>query len=197
MNEQLQRILDRLDEREQLQPLSPRDAWDKTLETRIEALDLGGKRAKTPVITLIAGLHLRNDSLDRSHSYAQQIEHDPTGAYWHGIMHRMEGDYGNAKYWFMRTGRHPVMAVVKARVAEWLRAEMDEASVPDGRIGELLQSYRDDAAWAPSTFVDLAAWQEQRGSGASDATRRLAEHIQHIEMTALFEHTLQAALALE
>lgn len=46
------------------------------------------------------------DDLDRSHNIAQNIE-GPEGAFWHGLMHRREGDYWNAKYWFRRAGALP------------------------------------------------------------------------------------------
>jgi hypothetical protein len=50
---------------------------------------------------LQAGLWLYVDDLDRSHHVSQSIE-TPVGSYWHGIMHRREGDFSNAKYWFRR-----------------------------------------------------------------------------------------------
>lgn len=50
-----------------------------------------------------AGLLLWNGDLDASHTISQHIE-DITGSYWHGIMHRMEPDYSNAKYWFRKVG---------------------------------------------------------------------------------------------
>lgn len=48
---------------------------------------------------LQAAIWLYVDDLDRSHSISQGIA-SPIGAYWHGIMHRREGDFWNSKYWF-------------------------------------------------------------------------------------------------
>ncbi len=58
---------------------------------------------------LQAGLWLYVDDLDRSHTICQGID-DETGSYWHGIMHRREGDFSNSHYWFNKVGRHPVMS---------------------------------------------------------------------------------------
>lgn len=57
---------------------------------------------------LQSGLWLYIDELDRSHTISQSIE-DATGSFWHGIMHRREGDFSNSHYWFNRTGHHPAM----------------------------------------------------------------------------------------
>ncbi|MSR81492.1 MAG: hypothetical protein EXS58_00990 [Candidatus Latescibacteria bacterium] len=60
---------------------------------------------------LKAALWLYVDELDRSHRLSQQLE-DQTGSYWHGIMHRREGDFSNSHYWFNKVGQHPAMAVI-------------------------------------------------------------------------------------
>ena len=53
---------------------------------------------------LISAIHLYADDLDRAHTAVADIENDHEAAYWHGIMHRREGDFSNANYWFRRTG---------------------------------------------------------------------------------------------
>ncbi len=58
---------------------------------------------------LAAGLWLYIDELDRSHDFSQSM-HDSTGSFWHGIMHRREGDFGNSRYWFAKVGNHPALA---------------------------------------------------------------------------------------
>lgn len=57
---------------------------------------------------IVAGLWLYVDELNRSHRVSQNIA-TPTGSYWHGIMHRREGDFSNSHYWFRKVGKHPAM----------------------------------------------------------------------------------------
>ena len=61
---------------------------------------------------LQAALWLYIDELDRSHTVAQNIK-DETGSFWHGIMHRREGDFSNSHYWFRKTGEHQAMAMIE------------------------------------------------------------------------------------
>jgi hypothetical protein len=82
---------------------------DETLVRTVEAL-LEDRALKTNP-HLVAGLWLYVDDLDRSHKVSQGIE-DATGSFWHGIMHRREGDFSNSHYWFHRVGPHPVLEKV-------------------------------------------------------------------------------------
>ena len=58
---------------------------------------------------LAAGLWLYVDNLERSHAVSQGIE-SATGSFWHGIMHRREGDYSNSHYWMRKAAGHPLFA---------------------------------------------------------------------------------------
>lgn len=60
---------------------------------------------------LESALWLYIDELDRSHKVSQGIE-DATGSFWHGIMHRREGDFSNSHYWFRKVGDHPAIPQV-------------------------------------------------------------------------------------
>ena len=80
----------------------PNGRWVETVAEIVREAVIG---EQSP---LAAGLWLYTDQLDRSHVVSQGI-HDTTGSYWHGIMHRREGDFGNSHYWFRRVGRHPAM----------------------------------------------------------------------------------------
>jgi hypothetical protein len=55
-----------------------------------------------------AGLWLYVDDLQRSHTVSQTLT-SATGSYWHAIMHRREGDFPNAKYWYSHVGHHPII----------------------------------------------------------------------------------------
>ena len=58
-----------------------------------------------------AAIYLKHGFLDESHKISQQVE-TPNGSYWHAIMHRKEGDFGNSKYWYRRVGAHAVLATM-------------------------------------------------------------------------------------
>ena len=41
---------------------------------------------------------------DAAHQIVQQYE-DGTAAWIHAVLHKIEGDHGNARYWYSRAGR--------------------------------------------------------------------------------------------
>ena len=51
--------------------------------------------------TVEALLYLRFGMMEPAHGNVQDAQRS-IGAYIHGVLHRMEGDYWNAKYWFDR-----------------------------------------------------------------------------------------------
>src|SRR2546426_5983164 len=62
----------------------------------VEAILSDPRLANRP--ELAAGLWLYVDNLERSHTVSQGIE-TSTGSFWHGIMHRREGDFSNSHHW--------------------------------------------------------------------------------------------------
>ncbi len=95
---------------------------------------------------LVAGLWLYVDELDESHKVSQQLD-DETGSYWHGIMHRREGDFSNSHYWFGRAGEHPVTAMVEGGYDPHALIDKVEAADQSGQVGrELVETQR--AEWA-------------------------------------------------
>jgi len=190
MTARLQQIIAQLEQREPLQALLPKQVWEKELDEEIASIPLpGGKRRET--IALRAGLHLLNDSLDRAHGYAQLIEDDPTGAYWHGLMHRMEADYSNAKYWFRQAGAHPVMNSLGIQAFSVVEASLQGGHVLSQEMHNLLLSATQGRNWNASVFVDIVALQE-RGQGSEDAGEVLRK-LQRLELSLLLAYTLEAA----
>ncbi len=76
--------------------------------------------AREPIAAL-AGLLLRTGCWKESHKVAQDIE-SAVSNYWHGILHRMEPDSANAKYWFRRVGSHAVFPQLLQQASEILKA---------------------------------------------------------------------------
>lgn len=185
----LERILHRLDGRGQQHPLMPEAIWSREVDALIRELDWCGHEGETAVIAVMAGLHLCNDHLDVSHSFAQLIEQDATGAYWHGIMHRMEGDFSNGKYWFYQAGKHPAMQASAERIALALRDDLNPEAAPPGRIRQHMLDFRDQSAWSPSVFTDVVQWQQ--GRALDPEFRSMLERIQAIEARVLLSETLR------
>jgi hypothetical protein len=48
--------------------------------------------------------HLKRGNWEQSHNIAQDI-HTPMGSWIHALIHVIEGDQGNANYWFSMAGK--------------------------------------------------------------------------------------------
>ena len=59
----------------------------------------------------LSGIWLLHNFLDRSHDISQEI-HTREGSFWHAIMHRLEGDFWNSKYWYRKVGKHSVYSAI-------------------------------------------------------------------------------------
>jgi hypothetical protein len=67
---------------------------------------------------LVKALELaRNGQWDAAHALAQE-DSSRQGSWLHGILHLIEGDEGNARYWYRRAQREcPGMAAIQAELA--------------------------------------------------------------------------------
>ena len=111
----------------------------------------------------ISGVWLLHNFLDESHTLSQKID-TTSGSYWHGIMHRREGDFSNAKYWFRHVGHHPVF--------------------------ELLANRLQTNTWDPFAFVDEC---QAAVRGKSNGLEQCLD-IQQLEWELLFGYCYHAAI---
>jgi hypothetical protein len=125
----------------------------------------------------LAGLWLYHDFLEEAHRIIQSL-HGRDGSYWHGIIHRREGDFANARYWFRRTGPHPIHEALNLSA----RALARDA----GAAGTLSSS---PSSWDPAAFVDLCAGARAGRSDAADLCRKVQER----EWQLLFDYCYRRA----
>jgi hypothetical protein len=125
----------------------------------------------------LAGLWLYHDYLDESHKLSQEIE-TPTGSYWHGLMHRREPDYTNAKYWFRKVGAHPIFDSLTSAAKQLASTELSASR----------QFLAQQTAWDPFGFINLCE------KAASSDLEMLCRQIQQKEWEQLFDFCYRAAM---
>lgn len=127
----------------------------------------------------LAGIWLYHDFLDQSHKISHEVD-TITGSYWHGLMHRREPDYPNAKYWFRRVGEHPIFA----ELASQARSAADEDAQPSAAF------LREQSAWDPFAFIDLC----EAAANGGDPSATLCRRIQQREWELLFDYCYRLAV---
>lgn len=125
---------------------------------------LGFPSCRLPVCR--AALHILNDDLGNAHRIVQDVE-DADGYLLHAILHRREGDWENARYWFARTGDHPAYErVYRAALGAW-------------------SGVSEWGRWRPERFVDMVREAEATGRLYSEAVM-----VQSAELHAVLEDLL-------
>lgn len=149
-----------------LLPSAPRDRGVIAAIEEIEpALVANGDHGRC----LCAALYLLGDDLEASHRLSQQGSH-PVAMYLHGVMHRREGDFDNACYWFRRSPDH----AMHATLLEFARtAAIEYPRQPFSRW--VMQA----TAWDPRRFVRLVQ---------ADPNPEVLRAVQRRELELLVEH---------
>ena len=143
------------------------------LEGRLTTF-FGSRDVSAPLqILLRSAAFLWHDHLDACHQIARPI---PTtdGNFLHGIMHRREGAYANAKACFHRVGRHGAFREIARQVTRYLTSE---------RHNELVAQLVPNGLWDPFAFID--ACEHLTGAGETDPHRQALAKVQEIELRAL------------
>ncbi len=128
---------------------------------------------------LLSGLWLWHDYLDESHTISQSVENE-TGSFWHAIMHRREGDFGNSKYWYAKCRNHPMLASIAAQANRVIaNADADKTLLRLTMQG-----------WNGPAFVDYV---QSVHESPTDPRYAVAIALQQVEWRGLFDHCIRQA----
>ncbi len=120
---------------------------------------------------------LYHDQHDPAHDLVAD-RNDVTSAFIHGILHRREPDYWNARYWFRRCEMHSAYSILAGNIARW-----NGPGEPETIRGLILPGSFD-----PFAFVD-ACERHARDPVNSPAVSILRK-IQHAEFEAMVQYLL-------
>ncbi|WP_088105835.1 hypothetical protein [Halalkalibacter urbisdiaboli] len=173
----VEKLVQRLESRHPLPLLCPNEAWDADITKQIEQLsikELTGRDEPSELAALAtkSALLLWNDELDKSHTISQGLQQE-LGSYLHGLMHRREGDFSNAKYWYSFVGDHPMYETLYEKAAS---------------ISEQVRSW---AKWDPYQFIDAVEKVVKRKVEETEEAEQL-RRIQVIELTLLLQYCQKA-----
>jgi hypothetical protein len=148
----------------------------------------------------LAAVWLRFDFLDKSHQISQSLD-TPEGSFWHGVMHRREPDFANAKYWFRRVGQHELYGPLAEEARNLVSAEMAAAGrrdpapgkagsmVKNGVLGKEVRFLNEQEIWDPLRFVDLC----ELALDASPPLHTFCKRLQQLEWEMMFAYCYAAA----
>ncbi len=185
-------VIEKLEAGNPLPPLVATNAWSDELNEELLATSLDdlfqGQTVKDEVFggALKSGLLIWNDAINDSHNISQGLSNN-TGSYWHGIMHRREPDYSNAKYWFGRVGTHSIFPDLRERAI----AIAKEQSNPSDKLNQIAQVIEKAEHWDPYQFID---WCEAAENNTNSDVTRFLQQVQVAEIKLLLAYSYSNAI---
>ncbi|MGE5611008.1 MAG: hypothetical protein ACM359_17290 [Bacillota bacterium] len=144
-----------------------------------EQMVTGMIKSRDEARAMLGGLWLYHDWLEEAHRIFQKIE-SLTGAYWHAIMHRREGDFDNSKYWYAEAKEHPLMQ----SMAQYAGPVVNPLPA-DNLVLRMVST-----GWDPAVYVDLVAAVHEK---PEDPRHAAAVSLQQIEWRLLFDYCTRIA----
>lgn len=185
-------VIEKLETGNPVPTLVPQEAWSSELTDVLESTSVDelfqGESLKNTTFgeAIKSGLLLWNDALDESHTISQGLENQ-TGSYWHGIMHRREPDYSNAKYWFGRVGKHPIFSQLRERAI----AISKETTSSSDALTHIAQTIEAAENWDAYQFID---WCQAAENGNDADVTRFLQQVQAEEIKLLLAYSYQNAV---
>ena len=72
---------------------------------------------------------------DAAHEVVQKYEDDATAGWIHAVLHKLEGDLGNARYWYRRADRMDHVADEARAELAAIKAELNTAGRDEMKAG--------------------------------------------------------------
>ena len=136
-----------------------READDRTIFGDLE------QPPGSPLALVRAGLFYYHNALEDSHKEAAKADGD-IASYWHGMVHRREGDFENARYWMRRAGEQPVFQEMQSRA------------------GDASPNMSRQSNWDPFLFIHLC---EQFKYGETSYKKEIGQ-LQRVEFATMFDY---------
>ena len=185
--------------RRALFPIGVRETFLKTHldATAPESLIVGDVTSPENRALLLAGLHVFNDDCEQSHTICQGFDRECVPAnFWHGVIHRREPDFRNARGWFGRAERWEGLLQIRDRVQDLLQRVLmmpEYGHARDTAFG--LKRHLDAAGiWDAGFYIDMCADFRER-EDPDPMEEILLEEIQEAEMVAALDWTNRCAVA--
>ena len=150
---------------------------------RRAAGDFGGRLAPASRSALQGLLLLWHDHWTPAHEIAQSSEGEPDHDLLHAVLHRREGDFANAGYWFRRAGKHACYSILERNLAS---PHPERAGIPADLPG------MEGGRWSPSAFLAAVKKRAQSGEAETGEGSIALRRIQAEEIRAFALHLLPA-----